>query len=77
MTLTEKYEEYFEEGREEGAIKTLTSLVSKGLLTVEEAAAELGVSVEEFQQKLQENPYQNTDGTILEIQENRRDKNER
>ena len=55
MTLTEKYEEYFEEGREEGAIKTLTSLVSKGLLTVEEAATELGVSVEEFQQKMQSN----------------------
>ena len=44
-----------EEGRQEGAIKTLTSLVSKGLLTLEEAAAELGVSVEEFQQKMQSN----------------------
>lgn len=59
MTLTEKYEEYFEEGREEGreegSLETLASLISKDLLTVEQAAAELGVSVEEFQKKLQEN----------------------
>jgi len=48
-------EEGRQEGRQEGAIKTLTSLVSKGLLTVEEAAAEFGVSVEEFQQKMQSN----------------------
>ena len=37
---------------EEGALKTLVSLVRKGLLAIEEAAAELGISVEEFQKKM-------------------------
>lgn len=39
-------------GKEEGALKTLVSLVKKGLLAIEEAADELGVTVEEFQKKM-------------------------
>lgn len=41
------------EGRVEGIIETLTALVQKGLLAVKDAAAQAGMSVEEFEQKMQ------------------------
>ncbi len=41
------------EGRAEGIIETLTALVQKGLLAVKDAAAQAGMSVEEFEQKMQ------------------------
>ncbi len=37
-----------EEGREEGSLQTLCSLVRQGIITEEEAATELNLSVEEF-----------------------------
>ena len=40
--------EGFEEGFGEGVLKTLTALVSKGLLTVREAAEEVKTTVAEF-----------------------------
>ena len=40
--------EGFEDGFEDGVLKTLTALVSKGLLTVREAAEEAKTTVAEF-----------------------------
>ena len=40
--------EGFEDGFEDGVLKTLTALVSKGLLTVREAAEEAKMTVAEF-----------------------------
>ena len=45
---TEGFEEGFGEGFGEGVLKTLTALVSKGLLTVREAAEEAKTTVAEF-----------------------------
>ena len=45
---TEGFGEGFEEGFGEGVLKTLTALVSKGLLTVREAAEEAKMTVAEF-----------------------------
>ena len=41
------------EGRREGILITLVELVQKGLLAVNDAAAQAGMSMEEFQQKMQ------------------------
>ena len=41
------------EGRIEGILITLVELVQKGLLAVNDAAAQAGMSLEEFQQKMQ------------------------
>jgi len=41
-----------EKGKAEGSLETLISLVKKGILAIEEAAEELGVTVEEFQKKM-------------------------
>ena len=43
-----------EEGREEGALMTLSDLVQKNLLSLEDAAEQEGMSVEEFNQKVSE-----------------------
>ena len=51
MTLQDKFDEKFEQGLERGKIKTLKSLVSKGRLTIEEAAEELGISVDDFKKR--------------------------
>ena len=40
----------YEEGREEGTFKTLARLVSRGRLTISEAAEEFGMSVAEFEE---------------------------
>ena len=45
-------EQGMEQGIEHGIELTLCSLVKKGLITVEKAAAELNLSVEEFQNKM-------------------------
>ena len=42
------------EGKEEGALMTLSELVQKNLLTLEDAAEQAGMSVEEFNQKVAE-----------------------
>ena len=42
------------EGRREGAIDTLRSLVSNGLLSVSDAAKQAGMSVSEFEQASKE-----------------------
>lgn len=42
-----------EEGRAEGILITLVELVQKGLLAVKDAAAQAGMTPEEFQQKMQ------------------------
>lgn len=39
-------------GKLQGALSTLTSLVTKGLISIKDAAAELGVSETEFCQKM-------------------------
>ncbi len=41
-----------EEGRAEGALTTLVELVQKGLLTIEDAAEQIGITLDEFQQKM-------------------------
>ena len=41
-----------EEGRAEGVIDTLISLVQKGLLSIKDAAAQLGITEAAFQQKM-------------------------
>lgn len=41
------------EGRAEGILSTLQDLVKKGLLAVQDAASQAGMSVEEFQKKMQ------------------------
>ena len=38
-------------GREEGILETLVSLVQKDLLSVQDAAVQAGITVEEFQKK--------------------------
>jgi len=40
------------QGREEGALDTCVQLVKKGILTLTQAAAQLGMSEEEFAAKL-------------------------
>ena len=49
----EGMEEGREEGKEEGSINTLVSLVKKGILTLHLAAAEAGISEEDFSKKMQ------------------------
>ena len=59
MTLEEKYEEYLEEGREIGKEigreigreETVLSFLNKGLITIEAAAEELGITPEEVKEK--------------------------
>ena len=51
--LEEGREEGREEGKEEGSINTLVSLVKKGILTLHLAAAEAGISEEDFSKKMQ------------------------
>ena len=46
-------EEGREEGKEEGSINTLVSLVKKGIITLHLAAAEAGISEEDFSKKMQ------------------------
>lgn len=48
------WEEYGQEMREEGVLITLEGLVQKGLITLQDAAAQAGMSTEEFEQKLKE-----------------------
>ena len=67
MTLEEKYEEYLEEGREIGKEigieegkeigkeETVLSFLNKGLITIEAAAEELGITPEELQEKMKLN----------------------
>ena len=38
------------EGREEGKIATLSNLVTKGMITIETAAQELGMTVDQFKE---------------------------
>ena len=57
MLLTEYNEAeamdlFREEGRAEGVIDTLISLVQKGLLSIKDAAAQLGITEAAFQQKM-------------------------
>lgn len=59
MVLTEFDEEKYEamireEGREEGLINTLCSLVSKKVITVQQALEECGLTEEEFLEKMKE-----------------------
>ena len=49
----ELLEEGGEEGKEEGSINTLVSLVKKGIITLHLAAAEAGISEEDFSKKMQ------------------------
>ena len=46
------YTEGRAEGRNEGSLETLIKLVKKGILSVDVAAAEAGMTVEEFEQKM-------------------------
>jgi hypothetical protein len=48
----EAMELFREEGRAEGVIDTLISLVQKGLLSIKDAAAQLGITEAAFQQKM-------------------------
>ena len=48
-------EKGIEQGIEVGKFSTLASLVAKGLLEKEAAAAELGISVEEFMEEMKRN----------------------
>lgn len=51
----EKYEAMIrEEGREEGLIKTLYTLVSKKIITMQQALEECGLAEEEFLEKMKE-----------------------
>ena len=45
------YEDGHDKGREEGAFSTLINLVNKGRISINEAAEEAGVTVEEFKAK--------------------------
>ena len=52
----EKYEytlknEGIEEGKKEGSIETLISLVKKGLLTIQQAAEQMDMSLEKFEKE--------------------------
>ena len=49
---TEVMELFKEEGREEGQIMTLVGLARKKYITIEQAAEEAGMSVEEFLEKM-------------------------
>ena len=40
-----------EDGRKEGQLKVLVSLVKKGLITLQQAAKEIGLSVEKFEKE--------------------------
>ena len=48
----EGFKEGFKEGFEEGVYRTLANLVRKKLLSVAEAAAEVGISESDFEKKL-------------------------
>ena len=50
-TLAETREESYEEGKSDGIIQTLISLVKDGILTLAEAAKRAGMSVSEFESK--------------------------
>ena len=57
-TLQKLMDEEVNRGREEGITKgridTLVSLVSDGLLTIAQAAAQIGESEQEFSQRIQQ-----------------------
>ena len=48
----EAFEEGLNKGRNEGKIETLASLANQKLITVEKAASEAGMTVDEFLQKM-------------------------
>ena len=48
----EEREKGIEEGRNEGIIETLSSLVNDGLITLETAASRAGMTVKEFEARL-------------------------
>lgn len=48
----EVMELFREDGKREGALKTLISLVQDGVLSVEDAAVRAGISTEEFEKLL-------------------------
>ena len=50
--MEEGREEGRQEGREEGSINTLVSLVKKGIITLHSAAAEAGISEDDFSKKM-------------------------
>ena len=52
--MCKAFEDEREEGREEGILVTLCSLVKDGLLKLEEAAKRANMSEEVFGQKMQE-----------------------
>ena len=49
---TEVMELFKEEGREEGEFNMLVNLAGKKMITIEQAAKEAGMSVDEFLQKM-------------------------
>lgn len=53
--IEEGREKGIEEGRKEGAMYILISLVKDGLLSIEQAAAKLNISVEQFHQQMKDN----------------------
>ena len=50
----EAMELFREKGRAEGIIDTLISLVQKGLLSIQDAASQLGITEAAFQQEMLE-----------------------
>ena len=48
----EQMELFKEDGRREGIIETLISLVKKGLLTINDAADQAGITETAFEQKM-------------------------
>ena len=54
MTLEMKYQEKFDEGKVEGTLETLFSLVSDGIVSLTEAAKRSGLSEEDFSKKMRE-----------------------
>ena len=54
MRDLENIEQGIEQGLEQGECRTLYGLVRDGIMTMENAAARKGMTVEEFQQKLKE-----------------------
>ena len=53
VCMCKAWDDHKETGRREGILITLVELVQKGLLAVNDAAAQAGMSLEEFQQKMQ------------------------
>ncbi len=52
MTLAMKYLEKKEEGREEGTLSTLYSLVEDGDLSIEKASKKANLTTEEFRKRM-------------------------